>query len=203
MQKRAATALLVVILSCALSGGLGAQASDPRDFKGATPAPQRALFAVFLAFVGQIDTALSISNVLLAPPGLEDVMDQFPNREGTIEFYLWNGDGTLVFYSTDAASPGVGLTDFGTLPPGQTYRVLLSEILRAAEFEESFSGYGWMVANFNGVQGTANVTDFSTFTQTTVMQPDLGSTFFDFDANAGVPITPPPDIVEKAGGGKR
>ena len=83
------------------------------------------------------------------------------------------------------------MTNEGTLSPGQTYRVLLSEILAAAGGPVSFAGYGWVVANFDAVQGTANITDFSTFTQTLVMQPDLGSSFFENDASAGVPVFPP------------
>ena len=53
--------------------------------------------------------------------------------------------------------------------------------------------------SWGGIEGaTANVTDFSTFTQATVMQPDLGTTFFDFDANAGVPLIAPPEEPPEA-----
>ena len=154
---------------------------------------QKALLAPFLASTGPIDTGISLSNVLAAPPGIvEEFEARFSNLEGTLEFYFWNSAGELVFYETGPESPGSGLSLDGTLAPGQTYTVLLSELLASAGYEEtSFAGYAWVVANFDAVQGTANVTDFSSFTQSTVMQPDIGSSFFDYDANAGVPISPP------------
>lgn len=154
---------------------------------------KRGIFAVFLASQGPVDTALSVSNVLAAPLGIGDEMQaRFSVTEGTLEFYLWDSNGSLVVYETGPDSPGAGLSSTGTLSAGQTYRVLLSEVLSAAEYEkDSFVGYGWVIANFEGVQGTTNVTDFARFTQSTVMQPDLGTSFFDLDANAGVPLGPP------------
>lgn len=200
--------LRALIIVCCLTAGLigvPARSLTPSDQtkqseQSETPA-QRAIFAVFVASQGQLDTALSISNTLSAPPGMAQVFEEFPNREGTLEFYFWHASGNLVFYETEPASPGAGLTSEGMLRPGQTYRVLLSEILEAANYREiavelgldpdEFTGYAWIVANFDGVQGTVTVTDFSSWSQTAVMQPDLGSTFFDFDANAGVPLSPP------------
>ena len=68
--------------------------------------------------------------------------------------------------------------------------MLLSEILAAAGYsEESFTGYGWLVANFDAVQGSCNVTDFSTFGHPVMMQPDLGSSLFEYDASAGIPLS--------------
>jgi len=162
---------------------------------GVTASSQRAIFCVFVCLHGAINTAFSVSNVLAAPLSIGDVFkERFPNTDGTLEFYLWDHEANLTFYETDASSPGIGLSPTGTLGPGKTYRVLLSEILAAAGYKgTTFAGYAWVVANFDGVQGTANVTDFSTFTQATVMQPDIGSSFFDFDANAGIPIMPPRD----------
>lgn len=110
----------------------------------------------------------------------------------------------MISYETELGSPGVGLSEEGTLAPGQTYRVLWSELLREAGYMEhaiefdhapnSFAGYAWIVANFDGVQGTVNLTDFTSFTQATTLQPDLGTTFWDFDANAGVPLMKPPEV---------
>ena len=201
MKKSTIKLLSFGLVLMALAGPLPAQSASQSQkidtgssslFGIATTTTQRAVFAVFLGSGGGFDTAISVSNILAAPPRVSEVLDNFSDREGTLEFYLWNGDGQMTFYATSQTSPGVGLGLGGTLAPGQTYRVLLSDILDAAGFaEESFFGYGWLVANFDGVQGTANVTDFATFTQTTVLQPDLGTTFFDFDANAGVPLQPP------------
>lgn len=187
-----------------LIGKAGASNAVTMFQDSATP-DQRAIHAVFLASVpsASLDSALSFTNTLAGPPGIQEVFDgAFADLEGTLEFYLWDEFGHMIVYETLPDSPGVGLTMDGTLTPGLTYRVLLSEILAAADYEQhaidfnhttDFLGYGWVVANFDGVQGTANVTDFSTFTQATVMQPDVGTTFFDFDANAGVPLIDPPD----------
>ncbi|MFQ5740049.1 MAG: hypothetical protein ACE5JX_13665 [Acidobacteriota bacterium] len=159
---------------------------------GQEAANQRAIFAVFLNNEGPVDTALSISNTLAAPLDIGEVLaTSFANTQGTLEFYLWDHDGNMTFYETGPESPGVGLSEQGTLGPGQTYRVLLSEILRAADHLGSFAGYGWIIANFDGVQGTANVTDFSGFTQTTVLKPDMGSLFFVDSASAGLPLVSP------------
>ncbi len=183
----------------------------------ATPS-QRGIFAPFAAATcvtspcpsGQLDTALSVSNTLAAPPPVEAAFEVqgFSDLEGTLEFYLWDTEGHLLFYETQADSPGVGLTQEpdreGFLAPGQTYRVLLSELLEMIDYAQheidfqhelpgQFAGYLWIVGNFDGIQGTTNLTDFSTFTQSLVMQPDLGSTFFDFSADAGVPLIPIPD----------
>lgn len=154
---------------------------------------RRGIFAVFLCSSGPIDTALSISNVQAGPMGIGNVMNERSRQsEGTIEFYFWNRDGVLTSYETGPGAPGSGLSQSGTLGMGKTYTVLLSELLDASGYvNDSFTGYGWVVANFTGVQGTANVTDFARFTQTTVLQPDLGTPFFDRDANAGVPIVVP------------
>lgn len=204
------TAALTVLLvapaqaQAGLTGKAGVSEAVTLFQQASTP-DQRAIHAVFLASVpaASLDSALSFTNTLAGPPGIQEVFDaNFADLEGTLEFYLWDEFGHLIAYETMPDSPGAGLTMDGTLQPGMTYRVLLSEILAAADWEQhaidfnhstDFLGYGWVVANFDGVQGTANVTDFSTFTQATVMQPDVGTTFFDFDANAGVPLIDPPD----------
>ncbi len=180
---------------------------------GVTPT-QKGIFAVFSAATcvqlpcssGDLDTAISISNTLAGPPPVQVVFDDFfEDLEGTIEVYMWDTYGHMLFYETGADAPGVGLIQEpdreGFLSPGRTWRVLLSQLLTAVDYtqheidfdhvEGVYAGYIWVVANFDGVQGTTNLTDFATFTQSLVMQPDLGGVFFDFSADAGVPLIPP------------
>jgi hypothetical protein len=194
---------LVLVL---LWGGqlLAAEKQVPRDSFGgflqnSTTASQKGLFAVYMAVWPErgFDTAVSVSNTLAAPTSIQNVFDQeFNDLEGTVEFYLWALDGTLYTYETGPESPGRGLSQEGTLAPGNSYLVLMSQILELAEYDFDandgiFAGYGWIIANFDGAQGTANPTDFQLFTQTTVMQPDLGSPLFSFVPHAGLPLAPP------------
>ena len=98
---------------------------------------QTAVFAAFLAWLPNeeqpnfsADTAISVSNILGAPPGdLGDIYDAYGDRHGTIEFFLWNRDGTPMWYETSADSPGSGLDELGYLQPCRTYTVRLAEIL--------------------------------------------------------------------------
>ena len=158
-------------------------------FNGEGTTTQSAIFASFLTSepAAGIDSAISVSNVLAAPGSIgAGFTEMFSDTVGTLEFYLWKDDGQLIHYETEPGSPGAGLQLDGSLDRGQTYRVLLSEILAAAGEPGSFAGYGWVVANFDAVQGTANVTDFSTFTLSVPMQPDLGG--FLASGRAGVPF---------------
>ena len=60
----------------------------------------------------------------------------------------YNRDGEMMMHETSMDSPGTGLMD-GMLGPGQTYTVLLSEIVGDMEFV----GYGWIVGNFDSIAG--------------------------------------------------
>lgn len=199
MQSKNKGIVLLIVLAVIFSvqGALLAQESefDSTAFLfGPSTGTQAAVFAVFLARQGALDSALSISNVLAAPASVQEVLDErFSDLEGTLEFYLWDYDGELYFYETGPDSPGSGLSEAGTLTPGQTYRVLLSDILNEIEAfdREAFAGYGWIIANFDGVQGTATVTDFGSYNNAYAFQPDVGSSFYELNANAGVPLNPP------------
>jgi len=181
--------------------GLG---TSPAFLQGSSTASQRGIFAPYVVSwpARQFDTAFSIANTLAAPPYIQGIFDAaFGDLVGTIEFYFWDLEGELYTYETGPESPGRGLNEEGMLSPGRSYLVLMNQILKEAGYDYEahdglFAGYLWIVANFDGVQGTSNPTDFKLFTQTTVMQPDLGTTFFDFSANAGVPMIPPPDGPE-------
>ncbi|MCY3777505.1 MAG: hypothetical protein OXH11_16145 [Candidatus Aminicenantes bacterium] len=117
---------------------------------------QRAVFGSYLVSLPMLgfDTAISVSNVLMAPDGIDVAGGAYEgyNKMGTLEIYLYNRDGMMTMHVTSMDSPGTGLTD-GMLDRGETYTVLLSEITG----DMDFVGYGWVVANFDGVAGTRTV----------------------------------------------
>ena len=88
---------------------------------GEVTTSQAAVFAAFLAWLPNedqpnfsADTAISVSNILGSSPGtLGDFYDSFGDRQGTLEFFLWNRDGTPMWYETSADSPGAGLDEMG------------------------------------------------------------------------------------------
>jgi hypothetical protein len=122
---------------------------------------QSAVFASYLVSVPNedpmyaFDTAISVSNVLMAPDGIDTGGGAYEGSDmmGTLEIYLYNRDGTMMMHETSMDSPGSGLMDDGMLGPGMTYTVLLSEIVGDMEFV----GYAWVVANFDGVAGTRTI----------------------------------------------
>ncbi len=164
---------------------------------------QSAVFAAFLAWLPNeeqpnfsADTAISVSNILGAPPGdLGDVYDAYGDRHGTIEFFLWNRDGTPMWYETSADSPGSGLDELGYLQPCRTYTVRLAEILSKItglpEVDNEFTGYGWVIGNFDAIAGTYNVTIFGLgFTQNFELTPVVG----DAGRPGGLQLNAPPEL---------
>lgn len=143
--------------------------------------------AAFLSDVSgptNVSGAISVSNLLGLPPGIPSTgsssdklywLSKQSDTDGSLEFYCFNRDGTMTSYETTAGSPGSGLTANGTLGPGMTYTVLLREILTAANHTGAFNGYCWIVANFDAVAGTYNVTIFGLgFTQSFELLPGVG-----------------------------
>ena len=182
--------------------GVNAQAGGDAVAFGSnsTTTDQAAVFAAFLAWLPNeeqpnfsADTAISVSNILGAPPGdLGDVYDAYGDRHGTIEFFLWNRDGTAMWYETSADSPGVGLDELGYLQPCRTYTVRLAEILSQItglpEDDNEFTGYGWVIGNFDAIAGTYNVTIFGLgFTQNFELTPVVG----EHGGAGGIKLTKP------------
>ncbi len=172
--------------------------SGSRSLQGVSvTTSQTAVFAAFLSDSAipntlEIQTAISVSNVLATPPGFQsDFLNPTGgDTRGTLEFYLWNDDGQLYFYETDMSTTiGRGLNEDGTLGPGQTFTVFFRDILREAGFpvgETEFLGYGWVVANFDGVAGTYNVAVFDIgFTQSFELLPGVGQGTSD---RCGLPV---------------
>ena len=129
-----------------------------------------------------------MSNILGAPAGyLGDKYDAFGDRHGTVEIYLWNRDGTAMMYETGPDSPGAGLDESGELWPCRTYTVRLAEILSQItglpESDNEFTGYGWIIGNFDAIAGTYNVTIFGLgFTQNFELTPTVGNSI------GGIPL---------------
>ena len=174
--------ILCFSILAVLAFGVNVQASggDAVAFSNSSATTtQAAVFAAFLANVTNdddptlsVDTALSISNPMAAPAGaLADFYAGHKDTKGTIEIYLWNTDGTAMVYETAA----------GSLGPGQTYTVRLAEILSEitglpeGDAGNEFTGYGWIVGNFDAIAGTYNVTIFGLgFTQNFHLTPAVG-----------------------------
>ncbi len=190
MPKLRTVLILVSLTLLASSAGVLAQgkfdSSSGSLYGVAVTTSQTAVFAAYLAdqpaseTSPRIQTAISVSNVLAVPPGFASdfLAPGGGDTEGTVEFYLWNSVGDSYFFETSSdPSVGRGLSPAGTLGPGQTYTVLLNDILAAAGYPagQLFVGYGWIVANFDGVAGTYNATAFNVgFTQNFELLPGVG-----------------------------
>ncbi len=165
MLERKSWFILFAVLAIAfISSAQDAAAASPQLtlFQEEATTSQTAVFAAFLSSISggsQGDTAFSVSNVLAVPPGETFAalrIDGKNDRTGGLRFYLYTRAGdTYVFSTEDNPVVGSGADENGRLSPGQTYTVLLSEILAALQMgTESFSGYGWIVADFDAVGGT-------------------------------------------------
>ena len=59
----------------------------------------------------------------------------------------------------------MGLDEDGSIPAGNTYTVLLSEVLSDAGMPGDFIGHLYVETDFTGCRGVGWVTDFSTVNQ--------------------------------------
>ncbi len=185
----------MVIVTFCLAGNAGAEkrTPEPGSFLGvAVTTSQTAVFAAFLSSInGGVDgdTAISVTNILGTPPNIPSVNgDDKSDREGALWVYLLGGDGErYVFESETYPNVGLGLDENGVLREGHTWRVLLSQIIRAAlGFDQNFSGAAWVVAGFDGVAGT--YTNFFTGIGGgfgAVMEPALGGLDVDVEKTGG------------------
>ncbi len=151
-----------------------------------TTLSQSAVFAAFLSSLdggAMGDTAISVTNVLTAPPTIPGVNDG-ADRQGPLWVYLFDGDGDRYVFESEAyPDVGLGLDESGVLQEGHTWRVLLSQVIRAAVgFDRNFSGSAWVVAGFDGVAGT--YTNFFRGIDAgfgAVMEPPLGGIAVDVE----------------------
>jgi len=83
-------------------------------------------------------------------------------QTGTMTFYFYaQAGGVIASYTTSGSSPGDGLNSAGALPPGGTYSVLLSQLLKAAGGPSSFNGYVFIITQFTNGHGQYFITNFS------------------------------------------
>lgn len=180
-------AILFSTLLVVLGLGMNAMASSAKGSSAVTfqenavTTNQSAVFGTLVAVLSEsnFDTALSVSNVVATPGGMLDGIFGRPTNDdmGTIQFYLFDqSTGQMSSYETQVGSPGHGLNADGTLGPGATYTVLLSELLNAMGAGPDFVGYMWVVGNFDAIQGTYSLTSFDVgFTQNYAFEPTMGS----------------------------
>jgi hypothetical protein len=118
--------------------------------------PSQTTLLVNFAFVGPgYNTGIAIANTTVDPFGTAS--GGAAPSSGTVNFLLVKNDGTTKTYTTTTGSPGSGLTGAGVVASGSTYVVNLSEILTAAAFGTSFTGYVFVTANFTNAHGAATI----------------------------------------------
>ena len=140
--------VLVVLLFVFSANAIAQQpGTDAVSFSSASSTlSQSAVFAAFLSSLdggSAGDTAISVTNILGVPPDISGVTDgNKGDREGPLWVCLLDGDGDrFVFESTAYPDVGAGLDEEGVLKAGRTWRVLLSQVIRAAVgFDRNFSG---------------------------------------------------------------
>ena len=120
------------------------------------PASCTLLFPYAASLIGDWNTGIAIAN--------PSAFTTTP-LSGSITFTLFPNDGDMVEYPTNDLSPGLGLDSDGFIPAGNTYTVLLSEILDAASFSGDFRGHFYVKTDFTGCRGMAYVTDFQSGAQ--------------------------------------
>ncbi|HUV13396.1 MAG TPA: hypothetical protein VMY18_07110, partial [Acidobacteriota bacterium] len=150
--------------------------------QGELTTAHRAVFAQFLAVIPNedpefsVNSAMSISNVCAAPDVLSPFLGREPT-EGRVALYLYDMSGNLTTFIPDSDMLGAGLNPDGTLKPGQTWTVNLSEVLTAAIGSKGneFRGYGWVLSEFDCLGGTYSNTIYGLgFTQNFEMLPAMG-----------------------------
>ncbi len=98
-------------------------------------------------FGGEFFTSIAISNTTYDPwdeEGVEEI-------DGTIHFYFFPSGEDCIEWESIVVSAG------------ETYAVILNDILAEAGFSGDFSGYVFAVANFTNAHAVAYITDFGGF----------------------------------------
>ena len=101
------------------------------------------------------ETAISVTN-----PAYEDEM-----ASGGLTLTFYPMEGEPVEYETAPGSPGSGLEPDGTLAPGGTYQVLISQILGSTDWGDSFQGHVHLLADYTNCTGLGWVTDWASVNQ--------------------------------------
>ena len=80
---------------------------------------------------------------------------------GGLTFTFYPMGAEPVMYETAPGSPGSGLDADGTLAPGGTYQVLISQILSHTNWGDSFRGHVHLLADYTHCTGLGWVTDWA------------------------------------------
>jgi len=116
------------------------------------------------------DTGLAVANTTADPFGATG--GGANAQAGTIKLDFFpttatGGAGTPFSLTTSSTvRPGLGLSSDGTLAPGATWTVLLSQLLTAAGQTGNYTGYVFITTNFLDAHGTATISDFRTYSLT-------------------------------------
>ena len=113
------------------------------------PAQCELLFPV-VTVMDAWNTAISVTN-----PAYGDEM-----ASGGLTFTFYPMGAEPVMYETGMGSPGDGLEADGTLAPGGTYQVLVSQILSSTNWGDSFRGHVHLLADYTDCTGLGWVTDW-------------------------------------------
>jgi len=155
----AALGALGALLSDATTGQVPRFASNLQPATGLTvvsivPATTN-LLASFAIAGGGFDTGIAISNTTADPFGTTTGGATPANGAITYTFFP-NGGASFSFTTGAAGTPtGNGGLTSGVLNAGNTYSVLLSELLRAAGKGPAFNGYVFVTTNFTNAHGVA------------------------------------------------
>jgi hypothetical protein len=123
--------------------------------------PSNTVLLMTFGFVGPgYNTGIAVANTTVDPFGVAG--GGASPSSGTVSFLLVKNDGTTKTYTTTTGSPGSGLTGAGVVASGSTYVVNLSEILTAANFGTTFTGYVFVTANFTYAHGAGTIYTTST-----------------------------------------
>jgi hypothetical protein len=123
--------------------------------------PSNTVLLMSFGFVGPgYNTGIAIANTTVDPFG--PAGGGAAPSSGTVSFLLVKNDGPSKTYVTTTGSPGSGLTGAGVVASGSTYVVNLSELLTAANFGTTFTGYVFATANFTFAHGSGTVYTTST-----------------------------------------
>ena len=118
---------------------------------------------------GNWDTAISVTNPAYTAE----------KAAGGLTFTFYGIGGVEATYDTTMDGvTGRGLEADGTLSPGSTYQVMVSEILKLTDWGEEFIGHAHLRADYTNCTGLGWVTDFMGVNQAytaTVIDADTGS----------------------------
>jgi hypothetical protein len=136
---------------------------------------QTFMLMTYAVNTGGYDTGIAVANATSDPLA---TASSAAKQNGTITFTFYPqataaqitaGTAPAAFsYTTSATSPGTGLTSAGVLNTGNTYTVLLSDLLTAAAqtttgaTKGTFQGYVIVTTNFTNGHGQYFVTNFTT-----------------------------------------